>query len=477
MMRRIYIMKKKNNKSSIKIKKKRKSLLKLIFRGICKLFIFIYNIFDKFIITPIAKGLFFISKLFKITDKPFDRLLSNKPFLITLSLGISLAMFFVVDNAAEIMRNKSTDIIYGEKITALYNQEAYVVEGLPDEVDISLIGRRSDLYLAKQYPSEDVVVDLRKLAPGTHEVELKYSGSVSSVDYKLDPSVVTVIIYEKISQAKSIEKEILYEDKLDTKYTISDISFSRDEVYVKSSEYKLDEVAVVKALIDVSQIDNPSVSTTTLKDVPLFAYDSNGEKLDVEIVPSTIDASIKIESPSKEVALRAVPQGDVIFGKAIESIVLSDNKVKIYGDADVIADISYLPVKIDVSGLDDSKTYKISLSKPNGVREISEPTITAEVTLSDITEKTIEGVGIATKNLGNGLSAQAASESDISVDVIVKGTSVNVKSITSDNISAAVNLQGLTAGIYDVDVIVSGDDLKLSYTPKKASIKIVIKKA
>ena len=386
-------------------------------------------------------------------------------------------MFFVVDNAAELMRNTSTDIIYGEKVTALYNQEAYVVEGLPEEVDISLIGRRSDLYLAKQYPSKDVVVDLRKLSPGTHKVNLKYSGSVSSVDYKLDPSVVTVVIYEKISQSRTIESEILNEDKLDTKYTISEVNFSRDEAYVKSSEYKLDEVAVVKALIDVSLITNPSVSTTTLKEVPLYAYNSDGDKMDVEIVPSSVDVTLKIESPSKEVALKAVPEGDVVFGKAIKSISLSENKVKIYGDAVVIADISYLPVKIDVSNLGETKTYKIKLSKPSGVREISEPTITAKVTLSDISEKTVTGVGIATKNLGNGLTAQAASEEDISVDVVVKGTDTNVKLIAKDNIYASVNLQGLTEGVHEVEIYVTGDDLKLSYTPKKKTIQIVIKKA
>ena len=41
-------------------------------------------------------------------------------------------------------------------------------------------------------------------------------------------------------------------------------------------------------------------SELTLKDVPLVAYDEEGKRVDVEIVPSTVDAKLTITSPSKE---------------------------------------------------------------------------------------------------------------------------------------------------------------------------------
>ena len=176
-----------------------------------------------------------IMKPFKGSSKPIDRLLNNKLVLITLSLVLALLAFFVVDNTTEIMMNNSADVLYNKKVTALYNEEAYVIEGLPETADITLIGRRSALYLAKQYSNEEVVIDLRDLKPGTHKVNLKYTGSVSSVEYKLDPSTATVVVYEKMSESKKITKEVLYEDKLDSKYTISAITFSRDEVYLKGA--------------------------------------------------------------------------------------------------------------------------------------------------------------------------------------------------------------------------------------------------
>lgn len=456
---------------------KKPKLWKKIGRALFKLFSAIYGVIDKIIITPVAKVLMIFSKLLKSNNKPIDRLLNNKLVLITISLILAFTAYYLVDGTTEIMLNSSAEILYKQKVTALYNEEAYVVEGLPESVDIILIGRRADLYLAKQYPTEEVVADLRDLKPGSHKVSLKYSGSVSSVEYKLDPSSATVMIYEKVSESRTIYKEILNENKLNSKYTISSISFSREDAYIKGAEYKLKEVAIVKALVDVSEIANRNIGTTTLKDIPLVAYNSKGEKLDVEIVPGTIDATIEIKSPKKEVPLKVIPEGNVVFGKAIGNISLSETKATIYGDEESLANITYLPVKINVEGISSTTDYNVNIAKPSGIKEISVNTVKVKVTLDEIKEKTIENVSIATKNLSEGLTAQAASSSDSAIDVIVKGSQTNLKAVTNDNITAYVDLQGLGVGSHTIDVKVTGDDLKLTYEPKTTKVTIVIKKS
>lgn len=463
-----------NKKSSKKNKKKKFKL----FKGIAKLIYLIiskfYNMLDKIIITPLAKLMLSIMNLFKGFNNVIDRLLNIKGILITLSLLIAVITFFNYDNASERLRNDSADILYSQKVTALYNEEAYVIEGLPETVDIIMIGRRANLYLAKQY-KEEVEIDLRDLKPGKHKIKLNHNGSVPSVEYKIDPSTATIMIYEKMSDSRKITKEILYENKIDSKYNISDITFSRDEVYVKGSEERLKEIATVKALVDVRKITNPTVGTTTLKEIPLVAYDANGTKLDVEIVPGTIDASIEITSPSKEVPLKVIPEGNVVFGKAIDEIKLSKTKATIYGDSTVLEKISYIPVNINVEGINKTTEYTVNISLPSGIKEISTKSVVAEVTLADVKEKTIKNVNIATKNLESGLTAQAASQSDSVAAIIIKGSANNIKEITTENISAYVDLQGLGKGTHKVKVQVTGDDLKLSYTPKTTTVTIIIK--
>lgn len=456
-------------------KKNQNSFFKKIGKGLYIVFNKIYSIIDKLIITPVAKFILWLSGLFKNTNTVFDRILNIKSVLIIISLVLAIGIFLNYDNAANRLRNDAADILYNQKVTALYNEEAYVIEGLPKTVDITLIGRRADLYLAKQYANEDVEIDLRDLKPGTHKVKLKHTGSVNSVDYKLDPSTATVVVYEKMSESKKITKEVLYENELDSKYTISDIKFSRDEVYVKGAEYKLEQIATVKALVDVRKITNPTVGTTTLKEIPLVAYDEKGSKLDVEIVPGTIDALVEIASPSKEVPLKVIPEGEVVFGKAIDEIKLSKTKATIYSDEATLEKISYIPVNINVEGLNKETEYTVNLSLPSGVRDISTKSVVAKVTLADVKEKTIKNVNIATKNLENGLTAQAASKADSIASVIVKGSSNNIKEASIENIQAFVNLQGLGKGTHKVKVEVTGDDSKLTYTPQTKTVTIIIK--
>ncbi len=463
------------NKKTSRKRKKKKSIIALLFDGIYSILSSIYNILDKILITPLAKILLLMLKPFRGMSKPFDRLFNNRLMLITLSLILAIILFFFVDNKTQLIMNNSADIIYNKKVRAEYNEEAYVVEGLPKTVDITLMGRQAGVKLAKQYPSEDVVVDLRGLKPGTHKVKLKYKSRVNSVDYKLDPSSATVRIYEKMSESKKISKEVLYENKLDSKYSISNITFSRDEVYVKGAQYKLNKIANVKALVDVRNIINPSIGTTTLKELPLVAYDENGSRVNVEMVPKTIDATLEITSPSKEVPLKVIPEGNVQFGKAIDDVKLSVSKVTVYGNDSVLSKISYIPVNVNVDGLSKKTEQTVNLSPPSGVKELSAKSVVAEITLGEVKEKTIKNVNIATKNLEKGLTAQAASRKDSYVDVIIKGTSSNLKDISTENISSYVDLQGLKSGTHSVKVNVTGDNLKLSYTPKTSMVTIVIK--
>ena len=128
-------------------KPKNYKTLKKIGRGIYRLFNTIYKVIDKIIITPISKLMILISNIFKSNNKPVDRLLNNKLFLIVFSLILAFGVFILVDRTTNTILNSSADILYNQKVTALYNEEAYVIEGLPEVVDITLIGRRADLYL------------------------------------------------------------------------------------------------------------------------------------------------------------------------------------------------------------------------------------------------------------------------------------------------------------------------------------------
>lgn len=448
--------------------------MKKIIRGIGKFFHHIGAFFDKWLITPITKLVLKVTDFSKKNSKGIEKLLGKKQTLIVISLLLALAVFFIIDSESNTIIDQYAEVLYNQKVTATYNEEAYVVEGLPDSVDITLVGQKRHIFLAKQYPSSGVTVDLTGLKPGQHKVTLKYTQQLKSIDYRLDPSTVTVTIYDKVSQTKSLTYDILHQDNLDSKLNIDNIELDRSEVIVKGAEYKLDKVATVRALVDVDDFPTQEAGELTLKDVPLVAYDTNGKVVDVEIVPKNVTAKVTISSPSKEVPIEIVPKGDLAFGKAIRSLSSNVDTVTVYGSQEALDRLDSLEVEVDVTGLDDDEEYTVTLKRPNGITEISEKTITVNVAIDDSTTKEFDNISIATENLDPAYSVQALSEADSKVTVVVTGSKSIIDSIDSSIINAYVDLDGLGVGEHEVEVKVRGDDVKLNYASKTKRVKVRI---
>ena len=127
-----------------------------------------------------------------------------------------------------------------------------------------------------------------------------------------------------------------------------------------------------------------------------------------------------------------------------------------------------------VKGLSNDKTYNVNITKPSGVRAMSSRTISVKVTLSDETTKEIDGIKVSAINLDSKYKAQAVSKEDSTVTVVVKGSSEAVNALDISTIKATVDLSGYSAGDHEVEVQVTGDDLKLSYESKIKKVNIII---
>lgn len=443
-------------------------------KKITNIFKSIGSFFDRCLITPITKGILKVTNFFKNNGRGIEKFISKKQSLIVLSLIFAFIVFFVIDSESNMLVDQYAEILYNQEVTAIYNEEAYVVEGLPKTVDITLIGKKRHIFLAKQSPTKTVSVDLTGLKPGHHKVTLKYSQQITSLDYKLDPSTASITIYEKVSETRSLTVDVLHKDSLDSKLYIKSVELNRTDAIIKGAEYKLKQVATVKALVDVNNISNPQAGELTLKDVPLVAYDTEGKVVDVEIVPNQVEAKIVITSPNKEVPVKIVPTGELAFGKAIKSLTSNVSSVVVYGDEEVVNALEYLPIEIDVKDLDKDKEYNINIVKPNGIRDISTKTIIVKLTVDDLSTKEFADIGIITENLSSNLKVQALSEEDSKVTVIVKGSQSVIDSLDTSTLKAYIDLKDYGIGEHEVDVLVTGTDLRLNYTPKTKKVRIRI---
>ena len=438
----------------------------------------IIRLIDKKIITPITKFILLISeKMGRRTDK-FERWLVKKNTLIFISLVLAIVTFIAVDNKSLVLIDSYAEVLHDQKVEAIYNTETYVVEGLPETADVTLIGRKIDMYLAKQLSKGTVSVDISNLEAGTHKVALNYESSVNSVNYNVSPSNVTIIIYPKVSSNKVATIDTINKEKLDSKLSISNVTIDQQEIIIKGAEHTIKEVATVRALVDISKLVDPEVGVMNLENVPLIAYDNNGRTVDVEMVPSKVNATISIDSPHKEVPIKIIPIGEVQFGKAISSITSSETKVTVYGSEDSINKIEYFPIEVDVTNLSSNKVFNVALSVPQGVRDLSVKNTRVSVTLGEEKTKEVKDVMIETVNLDPNYKAAAigVGASSIKTSVIVKGTQEVLNAIYESKIKAIVDLSEYKEGDHEVTITVTGDDVKATYTPKTTKIKIRISK-
>jgi YbbR domain-containing protein len=452
-----------------------KKLIKAICRFIGKIILF----FDKILITPLMKLFMKVTDFFKNNTKGIEKYLTSRKSLLVISLLIAFLAFYTLDKNSSIMMNNYAERIYGEQVTAIYNEEAYVIDGIPKTADVVLIGSKSNIFLAKQYPTKGISVDLRELSVGTHRVPLKYSQSFGFVDYKIDPSYVTVVIYNKISGKREVNYEILHRESLDSKLDISDVTLSKTEVTVKGNEDTLNKVGYVKALVDLNNLVNPKAGQTTIKNCNLVAYDDSGNVVNVEIIPETVEAELTLVSSSKTVPIKVIPknEGKLALGYAIASLTPSSNSIEIYGNEETIAKVEYVPVYVDINGVSSNKSYTVNIDKPAGVRELSLKTITVNLTVTKESQKEVKDVRIIHQNLDPSLTVITTSEKDVKTTVLVKGSEEALKNLDESKVVATIDLADYTStGEYEVEVKASGEDVKLTYEPKTTKVKVIIRK-
>lgn len=459
----------------------------------------IYKFFDRNIIVPITKFFVGIGDKIKNIGKPLEIISKSKKGIIIISLILAVAVCYYIQGRSNSLLETNAKVLYDQPVTANYNEEEYVVEGLPKTVDITMIGSKANLYLANQLPTQNVVVDLSDLGVGSYDVNLKYKQSITSVQYKLDPSTVRVTISPKKSRTMSVTEEVMNLTDLDSELAVRSVQLYKlktteeetgtkenaddritiNEVIVKGKEETINQVASVKALVDVNKLTDPQVGENLLRganEVPIVAYDSEGKKLDVELVPSTVRAVVNIESPSKEVPIVVVPKGieDIVFGKSIETITQSSETVTLYGKQEALDNINNIEVEIDVTNLNNNKKFTETLKKPKNIRKLSVSTVSIDVALGDESSKEVSGVKLSARNLGNDYLVQVSNDSVNEIPVILKGTESVISQIKSNEIEAYVDLKDYQEGTHEVKVKVVGNDNRVIYEPKISTVKVVI---
>ena len=139
-----------------------------------------------------------------------------------------------------------------------------------------------------------------------------------------------------------------------------------------------------------------------------------------------------------------------------------------------IKNLTYIEAKIDISKLTDDKEFTVTLTKPAGVRYMTETSTTVDVKLDTETSKEFSGIVVEHINKAVGYTPLAVTTEDQSITVIAKGVSSVLENVDASKIKAYIDLSGYTEGTYDIPVNVTIDDVRVTLVAKKTTVKIKI---
>ena len=395
-----------------------------------------------------------------------------------MSLALAVALYAMVnlggdDSMSLFTTNKSATTLNNVAVSTIISDQVYEVSGVPETVNATLVGDPSDISLVNSQGNFQVVADLTDFTEGTHEVKLLPKNVSERVDVTLDPSVAMVTIKRKTSRRYTLGYDFVNTDKMDKIYALGTPEFEQGEVVVSASEDTLDEVAFVKALIDVSD-----VTKTFETEASIVAYNQQGERVEVDILPATMKTKVEVTTPSKDVPISVVPVGKVPNGKAIESYQMDASAVTIYGPLDVLESINDVTIQLPANTLTADKTVTMPIITPSGVTKVSTQRVNITIKLADSKEKVFEKIPVAYKNNKKKFKVAPVDNDDAYANVKVIGAQSVLDSIQSEDIEVYFDMSKITkAGTYELTLTAAGKNNLATYTSETAKIKVKVVEA
>ena len=414
-----------------------------------------------------------ISRFSKWISAWMDRILFSQRYgkLVALLLAVFVyAIINIGDSASSLFETKQVYTFKAQTVNVLVNEETYEVSGLPETVDVQLLGDINDLQMVRQQNSLSVVADLRQLGEGRSDVELEVQNIPSRLEVIIEPGTVSVELKKKQTQTYALGYDFVNQSEMDATYDLGTPEFDEDTVTVRASEDTLNRVSYVKALIDVS-----GVTSDFETDAPLAAYDENGDRLEVDIIPSTMHVSISVTQPKKTVPIEVVQVGTMEEGLAISTCTLSDEEITLYAKQSVLDQIDHIEISLPVSNITSDRTLEMPITLPQGVTQASLSSVSVSVTVGERTSATFSDVQVRLINQEAEIDGMPITLDPRTVSVTVSGSEEMLQNITKEDIMVTADLKGITAaGERQLTLSVSGTNRLVEYRLETSEVTVTV---
>lgn len=411
-------------------------------------------------------------RFFRFVSSIIDNFMFSSKFLGLASLFLALLLYFLfgVDENSITKALSSSKTLSSVNVVTRYNSESFEVSGIPSKCDVIITGDTASVSNSATNKNGYCLIDLEGYTEGTHYVKVSAYGYGDSVSATAVPSNAQITLKRKTTSQFALSYDFINTNQLDSKFILGEPVFNDgvDYVNIRASQDTLNSISLVKALIDVKgQTEDFTV------DAPLVAYNSRGQQVDAEIVPNTVKASVKVSSYSRTVPITLKVVGNPPTGFGVDQVTMDQQSTEIFGLQEVIDKIDTVYVELDLSTITSNTTLMQPISLPSGVASSSISVVNIKVVLDTAISKSFVDLPLNYHNNDNGYGATA---DYLYVTVTATGTATTLENITSDNIKAYVDFDGLQPGTYDLPIYLEKKDTNalFSMSCEPTSITITI---
>lgn len=441
-----------------------------------------------------------------------DRILNNKWSIRIIALLLAAILFTSVNannnNATTFSTTSSSDteVIENVPVKVYYDKTNLYISGVPETVTVTLSGPRSIVQSAKAQQDFTVYADLKNASIGTQEVKLKVKDASDRLKVKINPATVNVNVQEKVTKKFSVDVELSKSVVADG-YQAGTPIIDPKKVSITGAKDTIEQIAYVKATLEN---DGKHKSEFTDK-ATVSVFDSNLNKLDVDVSPQEVEVTVPVEKVGKSVPIKIKQEGTPESDIEISSMTPDKVEVVVVGDDTVLDKIKEIEIPIDVTKIKADTVKEVTVPVPTGAKSVQPTTIEVKIKTvkkSEATNKTTTSKEENTTNpdenttddseekdtkisksfpnmqvymsgLKNTFDSQMVTPANGKVSVTITGEKKIVDDIAVKDLSVIANLSKSKAGNYSVPLELTGlpDNVAYVINPTKADFIITEKEA
>ena len=355
---------------------------------------------------------------------------------------------------------------------ALRRNGLIVVSGLEDDklnarLRVEVPQREYNTVSASNYNPR---VELSRITePGEQQIKL-YATSTTSYGSVQDiyPATLDVVVDEYVTNYRIPVSVNVFGEYPKGFYGGA---FTRDPSLVALSGPKtlVDQVARIYVDYDASMLKGEAGEVATA--LPMRFVNRDGEEIVSDLLEVTSSGvvlrSIIIEQDLYPIRVLPVSQLDITSGQPahgyqVTGVEISPTVLRAAGDETIINDITSLFVEsaVDVTGATETFTATLRVKKPSELAYLNSTNINVTVTVEPvIVSSSLPSVKVRARGAASG---QSVSLDTSSLSAIVTGPQLTVEALRPADVTAYVDVSGLTAGEYILPVQFHAEDQDVS---------------